>query len=54
MPKEGLPAQVAPICSTKIAANLTLEVLVELDFTTLKVGTGQIYKTQILKIEEKI
>ena len=50
MPKEGLPAQVAPICSTKIAANLTLE----LDFTTLKVGTGQIYKTQILKIEEKI
>ena len=49
MPKEG-PAQVAPICSTKIAATLTLE----RDFTTLKIGTGQIYKTQILKIEEKI
>ena len=50
MPKEELPAQVAPICSTKIAANLPLE----LDFTTLKVGTGQIYKTQHFKIEEKI
>ena len=50
MPKEGLPAQVAPICSTKIPANLTLE----LYFTTLKVKTGQIYKTQNFKIKKKI